>query len=218
MNLNKIKCVVLDFDGTMYSYGDWSNEPKLFGSYLVSKNYLPECDGWENKMARLAEIYPQYHIIQQMFAFLADNGIDDSEFRKFNDENICEIRTNEIVFLKPETIDKLAESYKVYIISDSAIPYIEFYLDHAKIDKSKFQAILTNEYRDEGYTKIPMMKQIIKETGLSPDEIIMVGDSERSDIVPAKLLGIQTHHVKVVEETEKILKKLIRIKNSKIKT
>ena len=32
MKLNKIKCVVLDFDGTLYSNGDWSNEPKLLES------------------------------------------------------------------------------------------------------------------------------------------------------------------------------------------
>ena len=208
MKLNKVKCVILDFDGTLYSDGDWSNEPKLFGEYLVRKNYLPAFETWEEKMAELERLYPNYHIIQQVFAFLHDNGIDDSEFRKYNNDNICEIRNETIVFLKPEIIDKLAKSYKIYMISDSAIPYLEFYLDHAKIDKSKFEKILSNEYNDEGYTKIPMMKQVLSETGLAADEIIMIGDSEKSDIIPAKLLGIQTQHVKHVSETEKILKKI----------
>ena len=216
MNLKKIKCVVLDFDGTMYSDGDWSNEPKLFGQYLMSKNYLPEYETVDEKMARLVEIYPNYHIIQQMFAFLHDNVIDDSDFRKFNDENICEIRNETIVFLGAETIEELAKNYKIYMISDSAVPYLEFYLEHAGIDKKHFESILSNEYRDEGFTKIPMMKKILKETGFKPDEVIMIGDSEKSDIVPAKLVGFQTCHVKHVSETEKILKKLIRIKNSKM--
>ena len=216
MKLNKIKCVVLDFDGTLYSNGDWSNEPKLFGKYLVAKNYLPECKTGDDKMTKLAELYPNYHIIQQVFAFLHDNGIDDSDFRKFNDENICEIRSKDIVFIKPEIISRLSKGYKVYMISDSAIPYLEFYLDAANIDKTKFEKILSNEYRDAGYTKIPMMKKILAETGYKPDELIMIGDSERSDIVPAKLLGLQTCHVKHVSETEKILNRLIRIKNSEI--
>ena len=216
MNLNKIKCVVLDFDGTLYSDGDWSNEPKLFGKYLVEKNYLPEYETGDEKMAKLGQMYPNYHIIQQMFAFLHENGIDDSDFRKFNNDNICEIRSKNIVFLKPEIIDRLSKNYKIYMISDSAIPYLEFYLDHAKIDRRKFEKILTNEYRDAGYTKIPMMKKILTETNLKPDEVIMVGDSEKSDIVPAKLLGLQTCHVKHVSETEKILNRLIRIKNSEM--
>ena len=216
MELKKVKCVILDFDGTLYSNGDWSNEPKLFGEYLMNKNYLSEYGSADERMAKLGEMYPNYHIIQQMFAYLHDNGIDDGDFRKFNNENICEIRSKDIVFLKPEIIDNLAKNYQLYMISDSAIPYLEFYLDHAEIDKSKFKKIMTNEYRDAGYTKIPMMKKVLAETGFKPDELIMIGDSEKSDIVPAKLLGLQTCHVKHVSETEKILNKLIRIKNSKI--
>ena len=216
MNLNKIKCVILDFDGTMYSGADWSKESELFGRFLVENNYISECGTLEEKVSKLSEIYPNYHLIQQIFAYLHDNGIDDSSFRKFNNENICEIRSKDIVFLKPEIVDRLAKNYKIYIISDSAVPYLEFYLDYAGIDKTRFEKILSNEYNDAGYTKIPMMKKVLHETGANSDEVIMVGDSEKSDIVPAKLLGLQTCHVKHVSETEKILNRLIRIKNSKI--
>lgn len=214
MKLNKVKCVILDFDGTMYSDGDWSNEPILFGDYLVSKNLLPEYKTRDEKIEYLQKKYPNYHLIQQMFAFLHDNGIDDSDFRKYNNDNICEIRTENIKFIDPKLISDLAKSYALYIISDSAIPYLEFYLDHAKINKNNFESIFSNEYNDEGYTKIPMMKKVLAQTGFNPEEIIMIGDSEKSDIIPAKLLGIQTHHVMHVSETEKLLKRLIRIKNS----
>lgn len=217
MNLKKIKCVVLDFDGTMYSDGDWSNEPILFGDYLVNKNLLPEYPTRDEKLEYLKKRYPNYHIIQQMFAFFHDSGIDDSDFRRFNDENICEIRSEDIVFIKPELISGLAKSYMLYMISDSAIPYLEFYLEHAGIDKRNFKEILSNEYNDEGFTKIPMMKKVLSETGLKPEEIIMVGDSIKSDIVPAKLVGFQTCHVEHVSDTEKILRKLIRAKNSSAK-
>lgn len=215
MNLKKIKCVVLDFDGTMYSGGDWSNEPILFGDFLVKKNLLPEYPTRDEKLEYLKNKYPNYHVIQQMFAFLHDNGIDDSEFRQYNEENICEIRSEDIVFINPELISGLAKSYSLYMISDSAIPYLEFYLEHAGLDKREFKEILSNEYKDEGLTKIPMMKKVLAKTGLKPDEVLMIGDSEKSDIIPAKLVGFQTCHVMHVSETEKILKKLIRAKNSK---
>ena len=39
----------------------------------------------------------------------------------------------------------------------------------------------------------------------------MIGDSEKSDIIPAKLLGIQTHHVMHVSETEKLIKDIGKV-------
>ena len=40
MNLKKIKCVIVDFDETLYSNGDSSVEE--YEDYLVEKNLLPE--------------------------------------------------------------------------------------------------------------------------------------------------------------------------------
>lgn len=217
MNLKKIKCVILDFDNTMYSDGDWSHEDECFGGFLVEQNLLPELGDWRERLNFLYKKYPQYHLLQFMFAFLHDSGIDDSAFRKYNNENICEIRGENTIFINPQIIDELAKNYKVYIISDSSVPYLEFYLKHAKISKKNFQAILSNEYNDEGYTKIPMMKKVLQETGLKPGEIIMVGDSEKADITPAKLVGFQTYLVDHVSDTEKILQDLINLKNPQTK-
>lgn len=214
MNLKKIKCVILDFDSTMYSGGDWSHEGECFGNFLVEQNLLSEIGDSEDRINYLYDKYPQYHLIQCIFAYLHENGLDDGIFRKYNDDVICEIRGENTVFINPKIVANLAKYYKVYIISDSSVPYLEFYLNHAKIDKKNFQAILSNEYNDEGYTKIPMMKKVLKETGLKSDEIIMIGDSEKSDITPAKLVGFQTFLVDHVSETEKILQDLINLKNS----
>ena len=215
MNLKKIKCIVVDFDATLYSNGDWSTEAEFFGNYLVEKNLLPEFPSLEEKLEYLSKKYPSFHVLKFIFAYLHDNGIDDSDFRKFNDENICEIRGKDTVFIKPEIISEIAKYYPIYIISDSSVPYIEFYLDYAKIDKNAFSGIFDNKYDDEGYTKIPMMKRVLKETGLKPEEIIMIGDSENSDIRPAKLVGFQTKHIHSVFDTEEILQEFINLKSSK---
>lgn len=212
MNLKKIKCVILDFDGTLYSNGDWSGEVKFFGQYLMDNNILPEYKTLDEKVAYLKGQYPNYHIIQYIFAYLHDNKIDDSDFRKFNDENVCEIRGNDIKFIDPKVISELAKYYEVYMISDSSRVYLDFYLDYAKIKESNFVEILSNEYNDDHYTKIPMMKKVLEKTGLKPSEIIMIGDSERSDIIPAKLVGLQTFKVDGEEDTTKILSELIGLK------
>lgn len=208
MKLNKIKCVVLDFDNTMYSYGEWANEDILTERFLHEQNLLP---GIENKVEYLSKLYPQYHIIQFVFAYLHDNNIDDSAFRKFNNENISEIRKPETVFIKPEIIKAISEKYKLFMVSDSFKSYLLYYLDYAKINKDWFDDILQNQYDDEGYTKIPMMKSVLEQTGLKPEEIVMVGDSEKSDIMPAKIVGFQTYHVKDVFDTEKFLNRLLEV-------
>ncbi len=212
MNLKKIKCVAIDFDNTMYSYGNWQDEDVLYARFLEQQNYLPEYKTGKEKLDYIETLYPNYHLIQRMYAYMHDNNIDDKTFRKFNDENISDIVKEDTVFINPEIIDKLAKNYKIYVISDSQVTYLEHYLKYAKISLNNFEAIYSNEYNDEGYTKIPMMRKILKETGLKPNEIVMVGDSEKSDIVPAKLVGFQTYHVKDVYDTEDFLQKLIDLK------
>lgn len=213
MNLKKIKCVILDFDGTLYSNGDWSGETKFFGQYLVDNNILPEYKTLDEKVEYLKKTYPNYHIIQYIFAYLHDNGLDDLGFRKFNDENICEIRSKDIEFLDPKIITELAKYYKVYMISDSSKIYLEFYLNYAKFKLNDFEEILSNQYTDENYTKIPMMKKVLEKTGLKPNEVIMIGDSEKADIIPAKLVGLNTFKVADEKDTAKILNELIALKS-----
>lgn len=215
MNLKKVKCVIVDFDSTLYSNGDWSTEPEFFGRYLADNNLLPEFPKIKDKLDYLQKLYPKFHIIKFIFAYLHDNNIDDSDFRRFNNENICEIRKKETVFINPEVIEKISKYYPIYIVSDSSVPYLEYYLNYAKIDKNLFSGIYDNKYDDETYSKISVMKRVMNETGLKPSEIIMIGDSEFSDIQPAKLLGFQTCHIKHVSETEQILQELVNIKASK---
>ena len=111
-------------------------------------------------------------------------------------------------------IAETAKNFPLYIVSDSSVPYIEKYLKFAKIDKKHFSGIYDNEYNDETYSKISIMKRVMIETGFKPNEIIMIGDSEQSDIRPAKLLGFQTKLVKTVYETEEILQDLVNLKSS----
>ena len=213
MNLKKIKCVIVDFDETLYSYGNSSVEE--YEDYLVEHNLLPEIPDKHEKIKYLKSIYPNFHSIKVIFAYLRDNNMDDSEFRAFYNSVVWDVRTKDTVFINPEIIKQLAKYYPIYIISDSAKVYLEFYLGEAKIDKSWFSGVYSNTYEDETYSKIPVMKRVLNETGFKPNEVIMIGDSEYSDIKPAKLLGLQSKHVKSVYETEGVLQDLINLKSSK---
>ena len=209
MELEKIKCVILDFDNTMYSYGDWTRGDALTEEFLKEQKILP---GVENKLEELKKIYPDLHLYQRVFAYFRDNGLDDGVYRKFNNERIPDIRTKDTVFIKPEIIEKISKKYKLFMISDSFLSYLLYYLELNKIDKDWFDGIYQNNYEDDDYTKIPMMKKVLTNTGFKPDEIVMVGDNELTDIVSAKSLGYQTYHVKDVFDTENFLNELIKFK------
>ncbi len=218
MNLKKIKCIIVDFDETLYSDGDWSGGFEFFGKYLTQQNLLPEIPDVMNKFRYLINLHPEYnnHIIKAIFAYLNDNNIETESFRKFFKDNIWYVIGEKTRFIDPKIILEVSKFYKLYIISDSSLPYLNFYLEHAEIDKNSFDGILSNNYDDEGYTKIPMMKRVLEETRLKSDEIIMIGDSEDSDIKPAKLIGFQSCLVESVDDTLKILQDLINLKSSRI--
>ena len=146
MELEKIKCVILDFDNTMYSYGDWTRGDALTEEFLKEQKILP---GVENKLEELKKIYPDLHLYQRVFAYFRDNGLDDGVYRKFNNERIPDIRTKDTVFIKPEIIEKISKKYKLFMISDSFLSYLLYYLELNKIDKDWFDGIYQNNYEDD---------------------------------------------------------------------
>ena len=84
-----------------------------------------------------------------------------------------------------------------------------------KFNPKWFAACVSNDFKSEDMAKSNFMKKIIKDTGLKPQEILMVGDSEDHDIAPAAKLKMQTFHVKDIHDTEEIFEKLIKLKEAK---
>ncbi len=213
MDLKKIKCVIVDYDETLYSHGYWEYEHKVFGKYLVKHNILPDIPDYKDKLAYLHGLYPNLHAAQYICAYLDDHKIDKSKFEKVIHQVKFDIRGDDTVYIKPEIIEKLSKLYDIYILSDSGQAYLKYNMKIAKIKRKWFVDVLTNTYSDENYTKIPVMKKILSKTGLKADEIIMIGDSRKADIIPAQSVGFQTFHVESVADTEKILQELIDIKS-----
>ena len=133
---------------------------------------MPEILDKYEKGKYLKKIYPNYHSIKAIFAYLHDNNMDDSEFRDFYNRVVWDVRTEKTVFIDPNVIKELSKYYPVYIVSDSSKKYLEFYLGEAKINKSWFAGIYSNTYDDETYSKIPVMKRVMNETGLKKYAVI----------------------------------------------
>ena len=206
MDYSKIKCVVVDFDNTMYSGGSWSEEDGFYDKFLEQEKFLPE---GKRNVAYVMSLYPKYHSLQAIYGYMQDHGLDDTPFRKFEATQIYNFIDERTVFIEPALVTELAKYYKVYLLSDSSKEYLDKHMKTAGIRKKDFVKVMSNQYIPGDLTKTPMMKQILKETKLKPEEIVMVGDSELCDKEPAEKLGFQTFVVDNVFDTSNFFEKLI---------
>lgn len=87
------------------------------------------------------------------------------------------------------TLDRLRKKYKIYLLSNISTPYTKAYYDlklDQYIDKPFFSC-------DIGYRKPQKesFESVLKDTGLKPSEVIMIGDSLGSDFNGAQGVGIK---------------------------
>jgi len=100
------------------------------------------------------------------------------------------------------TLNKLKKKYKLAILSDA--PKIQAWIRLAAMQiQDKFDIVVTF---DETKAKKPSKKPFLyalKKLRLKPEECVMVGDSLKRDIAPAKKLGFKTAFAKYGEDKEK---------------
>jgi len=100
------------------------------------------------------------------------------------------------------TLNQLKKKYKLAILSDT--PKIQAWIRLAAMGiQYKFDYVITF---DDTKTKKPSLKPftyLIKKLRLKPQECVMVGDSLKRDIAPAKRLGFKAVFAKYGEDKEK---------------
>jgi putative hydrolase of the HAD superfamily len=100
------------------------------------------------------------------------------------------------------TLNKLKKKYKLAILSDA--PKIQAWIRLAAMRiQDKFDLVITfDETKSKKPSKKPFL-YLLKKLKLKPEECLMVGDSLKRDIAPAKRLGFKTVFAKYGEDSEK---------------
>jgi putative hydrolase of the HAD superfamily len=203
----KTKAIIFDYGGTLDTDGiHWSekfweaythfnlNIPKeeFRNAFIYSERKIPEII---KKDFSLLKTY-QTQIAYQ-FEYLIRNKIKNEEEKKITEQlsNYC---YNEVLKNIPKTkelLNKLKSKYMLGLVSNyygnvktvlaelGLANYFEEIVDSAVIGIRK---------PDE-----KIFEHIIKKLKLNPNEIIVVGDSYKNDIAPAKRLGCKTIWIKV---------------------
>lgn len=99
------------------------------------------------------------------------------------------------------TLNKLRKKYKLAILSDA--PKFQAWIRLAAMGiQNEFDIVVTF---DDTKSKKPSLKPflyILKKIKLKPEECLMIGDSLKRDIAPAKKLGFKTVFAKYGEDKE----------------
>ena len=205
IDIKNIKAIVMDFDNTLYTDANWQG----YGDYYIK---FLESIGITNAdilYEELREKYKGYDSTQRTYLYLKDNNKPVDKFIEFLKNNVYDFMHDGIRVIDYKVIDNLSKKYPLYLLSLSSEFYLKHYLKLFNIDVKNYKAIYSCAYGDK-LKKDDYFKELIKNTGLNPSEILMVGDNYNSDIEPAEKLGLQTFLVNDVSETEEFFKKLIQ--------
>lgn len=209
MKIKNIKCVIIDFDMTLYSNGNLKDMNKYYAEFFFEHNLLKR---EENAIENLRIKYPNLHTIQCIYLLARENGIDDSETRLWLDNHIYNILSDDIKIVDKSLLEILSKKYYVFILSDSGQGYLKHYFDLFGFDWLWFDGVLTNDFKSENMAKTGLMLKIKNDYKLADDEVLMIGDSQRADIDAANAANIESYLVKTVKDTNRILNKLINAK------
>ena len=191
------KIIVFDFDGTLYSGENMfskipefvnQNKRKMLPNLTndqydkIVKENPSWADAWYgNDLARhvymFEEKYPEMNISIKDFL--------DWEASCIEPVNINQDETVDVEFLK-----QLCKDYTVYIVSNSLSNHIKHYMKVLNISHSWFKGVYSNHFMKHDMTKKPYYKKILARENCKPNEVYVFGDSNKSDIVPAKELGM----------------------------
>ncbi len=216
--IGDIKCVIFDFDATLYTFYGWNDE-EIFKYYkhcvkcLINNGLFNSID---EACETLDKKYPEINNPEHKCVYcLMENGLDTKILKNYLSENIYDItkeHLNEIKVVDTKKLYELAKKYRLFLLSDSPEKYLSHLAKQLKIDLNVFEKRFSNNWEVYDISKAVCMKQIIGNAGVNTKEILMVGDSEVSDIVPAKKLGLQAFKVDTVDDTNKIIEYLINNK------
>ena len=221
-----IKAIIFDFDSTLYNLLNKNKEdpkwvPPGWKSFVKKcLNYSLDAVGCKDKDA----FAKKYHLEDMCDYFGIANGMLD-EFGtndpvvEFLDKEYFHISDeNAIKFIENDFLKDLHKKYKIFIVSGSAPIHCKSYMQFANIDLNNFDGITCCVRKGEKVSKIGCYKDILKQENLKPNEVIVIGDNMRSDLLPGMELGMhvqQTKELHDIKETIQTIDTYTRIRSKK---
>lgn len=183
-----IKVLIWDFDGTLYK----PNQELFAAVRQAEYKTIMTHTGWsyedslKNFESKYKKVTPSAtetvallcHITTSQAAIDLEQYFDRRKFL-YKDQKLIEL------FRK-------LKSFRHFILANGVRKNLEDTLKVLGLDKNIFSDIVTSETVGVNKPHQAGFKYILGETGLPPQQHLMIGDREKVDLVPAKELGIKT--------------------------
>ena len=196
------KVFIFDFDGTFYSgehkfdnvKDDIEKNRRIFLPNLTDEEYELICNEyprWNSActgndivrcILRLAKKYPTFPILI-------------SDFYNWQNDFIYNVIIDYNQVINPEFIKNLCDNYSVYVVSNSSLKHIEYYMNKINVNPAWFKKVIGNEFKKEDPSKGHYYKEIMESEATGSHNFYVFGDSVDSDLTPALHLGMNAFYV-----------------------
>ena len=195
--MKKRQIIIFDFDGTLYSGNDMFSKIPEFVNQNKRK-MLPNIT--DEQYAQIVKENPTWadawygnDLAKHVYMFkdkYPEMNISIKDFLDWEASCIEPVTINKNETVDPIFLKDLCKKYPVYIVSNSLSNHIKFYMKELNISYSWFKGVYSNKFMLKDMTKKPYYTKIIEREKCKPNEVYVFGDSNKSDIVPAKELGM----------------------------
>lgn len=178
-----IKVVIFDFDDTLYSDTNplpWKNFCIKTVEYFLKKLKVEDSENILNivKNSGFSD--------RQLIKFIVSLGAKEKDVKDYmKSHNIEGNAFENCKKVSNTTLRDFQQYFVMYIVSNSLETSVQDNMELLKIDSSFFKDIISNKED----SKKGEYENIIKREGTLPNELLVIGNSYSSDILPALEIG-----------------------------
>lgn len=176
-----IKIVIFDFDDTLYS----DKNPKPWRDYCLNaiEFFLQKRSDYQQIMD---EVLTRSFSDNQLIAFLKNYDVREEIINDYFKTHQVEDGTfDNCTIVLDESLASFANHFKLFIVSNSKKESVVKNMSILNINPRYFIDIISNTET----SKTHAYQDIIKKHNISPEELLVIGNSYNSDILPALEIG-----------------------------
>lgn len=176
-----IKIVIFDFDDTLYS----DKNPKPWRDYCLNaiEFFLQKRSDYQQIMD---EVLTRSFSDNQLIAFLKNYDVREEIINDYFKTHQVEDGTfDNCTIVSDESLANFANHFKLFIVSNSKKESVVKNMSILNINPRYFIDIISNTET----SKTHAYQDIIKKHNISPEELLVIGNSYNSDILPALEIG-----------------------------
>ena len=176
-----IKIVIFDFDDTLYS----DKNPKPWRDYCLNaiEFFLQKRSDYQQIMD---EVLTRSFSDNQLIAFLKNYDVREEIINDYFKTHQVEDGTfDNCTIVSDESLASFANHFKLFIVLNSRKESVVKNMSILNINPRYFIDIISNTET----SKTHAYQDIIKKHNISPEELLVIGNSYNSDILPALEIG-----------------------------